>query len=92
MANAMHSDVYRHMEERLDALKERMINLIPFDMTHLECLDLVADPEHIPILRDASKYASITAAVEWMALGVPHTIDGVSGCRVSRQMRTHEER
>ncbi len=89
---SMHDDVYHAMVTNLDVLRDRMLTLIPFDMTHRECLELIAPPEHLDILTGAAKYADIHAAEEWVAVYTPAVVDGEKRVRVRFQMRTHAEK
>lgn len=89
---AMHRDVYSFMEGSLDVLLDRMKCLIPFEMTHRECIELVAPAEHIEILTNAAKYADIQASEDYMRLHIPATVDGETHLEVHLQMRTHGQK
>ena len=89
---AMHNDVMENMVSNLNSMKDRMINLVPFDLTHDECIELVAEADHIPILKGAAKYAELKASVDWMSLCVPWTIDGETNITCVLQMRTYGEK
>jgi hypothetical protein len=87
---AMHHTVLNNMSGRLTHLKARMVGLIPFDLTHSECIHLVAPSEHISILTEAAKVADISAHESWFSVHIPATIDGETGVKVEMVMRTHE--
>ncbi len=87
---SMHKDVYVHMERSLDRLRARMVNLLTFDLTHDECLELVALPEHINILRHAAKYADINAGNAYIGVRVPGPFLAADEQDVYITMRTHE--
>ena len=89
---AMHTDVFNKMVEVLDRKRDAMVHLIPFDMTHDECIRLVAPSEHIDILKLASKVADIKSSEDWMQLEIPAKVDGESYCSVHVQMRTHAQK
>ncbi len=89
---AMHDEVLVSMLKRLSAKRELMVNLIPFDMSHEECIHLVAPSEHIPILTSAAKYADIRASESWMYLQVPAVVDGEGSPTVALIMRTHAQK
>ena len=87
---AISKKVPEGMSQNINALHERMLNLIPWSMTHDECLELVAPPEHVDILRNASKYADISASEGWLGIVVPTTLDGTKVPSVHLYMRTHK--
>lgn len=89
---AMHEDVLAAMEKELESKFALMKRLIPFQMTHEECITLVAPREHIPILTQAAKYANISASEAWFAVQVPAYVDGESGTSVQFLMRTHGQK
>lgn len=89
---AMHDDVYKAMEERLNDMKNKMVSLIPFDMSHEECIHLIAPSEHIDILTTAAKFADITSSESWMHVQVPAMVDGESSPSVCLMMRTHAQK
>jgi len=80
------------MEQRLNVLKKRMVGLIPFDLTHQECIRLVAPSDHIDILTNAATYADVRSDEKWMWLHVPAVVDGESHLRVNLHMRTHAQK
>lgn len=75
---AMHQEVLETMEERLKWHMRQRLALVPFDLTHEECLDLVAPAGHVPILRDAAKYADVSSRANWMSVTLPALCDGHS--------------
>lgn len=89
---AMHVDVYEAMVKVLEQKRDLMVRLIPFEMSHDECLELVAPSDHINILKQAAKYADIKAAEEWMYITAPGTIDGETAVPVQLHMRTHAQK
>lgn len=89
---AMHYDVLHHMRERIEMKRDLMLRLVPFDLTHDECIHLVAPHEHVPILIGAAQYADITTAQDWMAVTVPHIVDGEPDPRVMLKMCTHGDK
>ena len=89
---AMHSDVFIEMMQQLEVKRDIMISLIPFKMSHEECLKLVAPSDHINILTSAAKYADISASEAWMELYIPGKLDGETGVRVMLMMRTHAQK
>jgi len=89
---AMHDDVLTAMNKQLEHKRDIMLRTLHFDMTHEECIQLIAPSDHIDILTKAAKYASVWASEQWMQLQVPAAIDGESGQEVQLMMRTHAER
>ena len=79
------------MQKNLQMLSDRMRHLIPpLVMTHDECLELLAPPEHADILKNAAKFADIHASEGPMyGLRVPAVLDGVSNPQFQMTMRTH---
>ena len=63
------------MRTNLNIHLENYLRLHPISLTHDEYLDLLANPEHHSILRDAAKYANIRAAERWVDCEVP--VDGL---------------
>jgi hypothetical protein len=88
----MHASVLEAMADRLDAYKIRMVDLIPFDLTHYECIRLIAPSDHIPILTEASKYADIKSHEQWFSVHIPAFIDGEGHVKVDLLMRTHAQK
>lgn len=86
---AISDNVKGAMQQNISVLRDRMACLIPFQATHDECLELVAPPEHLDMLRQASKYADAHSSESWMQLSIPGTLDGVSNPSVCLLMRTH---
>ena len=90
---AMHDTMISIMEDNLATMRDTMLKLLPFDMTHEECLQLIAPSDHIDILTSASKYADVVASESWIYLSpVPATIDGEDDVGVNLLMRTHGEK
>lgn len=89
---AIPDNVKSCMFRNIQRLHDRMKCLIPFNMSHDECLELVAPENHLNVLRSAAKYASITASEDWMEVDVPATIDGEKGQKVQLKMRTHAQK
>lgn len=89
---AMHDNVLTSMADALENYKQRMMRLIPFDLTHRECIELVAPSEHIEILTHAASYADIRASEEWIQLQCPAYADGEAGVQVVLYMRTHGQK
>ena len=83
---AIHLSVFEHMNRQIATMRDRMLALHPFNMTHEECLELVAPPEHHTILRDASSIAWVHSSVDWMTVTVP------GNGEVLLQMRTHGQK
>lgn len=80
----------------VDALKDatsvvncRMSWLHQFEMTHRECLQLVAPPEHIDLLISATEWANVNTYESSMEVKIPATVDGVDHPEISLTMRTH---
>lgn len=57
----MHDDVLVAMSKNLEHLRDRALTLNTFDMTHDECLQLVAPPQHYELLRSAAEVANVRA-------------------------------
>jgi hypothetical protein len=91
---AMHDDVYYAMTKQLEHKRDLFLRTLSFDMTHDECINLVAPSDHVDILKKASEYANIVSAESWMEVSVPAAIDGVEAgyVKVLLFMRTHEEK
>lgn len=91
---AMHDDVYTAMIKELERKKDLFLRTLTFDMTHDECINLVAPPDHVDILKKATEFASVVASESWMTLNVPAPIDGVEAgyAKVMLYMRTHDEK
>lgn len=86
---AISEKVLEGMTKNITVLHERMLNLIPWSMTHVECLELIAPPEHIDTLRNAAKYADISASTSWLHMTIPDTLGGVASPELHLCMRTH---
>jgi hypothetical protein len=89
---AMHEDVLDQMLGILATKKDLMLRLVPFDMTHDECINLVAPSEHIPMLKEAAKIADINASEGWVNIQVPDIVDGEHNVGVALYMRTHAQK
>jgi hypothetical protein len=83
--------VYSQMERNLSRLADRMLHLVPkLEITHDECLELLAPEDHHSVLKMASKYADLHSSEGWMYnIRVPVTIDGEENPQISLIMRTH---
>jgi hypothetical protein len=68
----------------------RMLQLAHFDLTHRECLQLIAPPQHIDILFSVSDIADVQSSQDWMTVDVPYELDGVRNPSMLLYMRTHE--
>lgn len=91
--SAIHQQVLDLMLERLKYKCEIMVcSIPPLNMTHEECLELIAPAEHIDILTKAAKYASTTASAAWMTVEVPGDIDGQTGQQVRLSMLAYGEK
>lgn len=90
---AMHDDVFTAMLEELERKRNLFLRTLEFDMTHDECIQLVAPSHHVDILKKAAEYASVVFSENWMRLTVPAEIDGVEAgyAQVQMLMRTHGE-
>jgi hypothetical protein len=82
--------VLADLMQRSEVMMHRMLQLAHFDLTHRECLQLIAPPEHIDILCSVSDIADVTSSHSWITVNVPYYIDGVSNPEVLLYMRTHE--
>jgi len=89
---AMHDSVFDAMESILAQKLDYMMRLVPFSMTHEECLSLICTEEHKHILLQASEYANVSASEAWMTVSVPACMDNVSGVNVMLKMRTHGQK
>jgi hypothetical protein len=91
---AMHDIVHSAMLKELYRKRDIYLRTLHFDMTHEECIRLVAPPEHVDILTKAAEFADLKSSENWMQLSVPSEIDGVeAGCaQVLLQMRTHAQK
>lgn len=94
MANtpAMHDEVYNAMELSIFHRRDLMVGTLKFEMTHDECLQLVAPPGDIDLLKRAADVAQLSAADDWMYVDVPDMLDGCSFPQVALMMRTHEQK
>lgn len=88
---AMHDLVLSAMNERLEYWRDVMLRTLEFEMTHDECINLVAPSEHVTILKEASKVANVKASQSWMHLIVPADVDGMPYQSVQLYMHTHAE-
>ncbi len=87
---AMHDEVLEIMTTKLMTFRDRMVRLIPFQMTHQDCLDLIAPSNIHTILREAAQVAEDVSAYEnWISLSVPGEIDGEKDVGCQLMMRTH---
>jgi hypothetical protein len=82
--------VLADLMSRSEIMMHRMLQLAHFDMTHRECLQLIAPPEHIDILSSVSDIADVASSQQWMRVEVPYVLDGVPKPSVLLYMRTHE--
>lgn len=89
---AMHDDVLAKMVEHLQEKLALMMRLVPFNITHEECINLVAPSEHIPILTQAAQVANINAYQNWMTLQVPAIVDDCSSPNVMLMMCTRAKK
>lgn len=90
MANAIRSQVQSTMKQRADAFGLRMLQLQPFDMSHDECLHLLAPTYHHEILKTAATVAELSPASHaYITVRVPYTLDGVENPTFDLTMRTH---
>jgi hypothetical protein len=81
----MHPQVLEDATKQLGVFRDRMVSLIPFQMTHDECLDLISPPSHHHILRTAAEVAEMSSGQDWLSLVTP--LDYTA----QLQMRTHGE-
>jgi hypothetical protein len=88
----MHDLVLSAMEAQLCHKRDVFLRTLSFDMTHEECLRLIAPPEHIDILTKASEFANVKSSEDWMQLEVPALVDGATTAQVMLQMRTHAQK
>ncbi len=86
---AMHDVVEENMLKVLEEKRNLMLRTLSFEMTHEECLDLVADKNHHELLLTAAKIAKVSASEDWFALRVPDTTDAGARAEVFLMMRTH---
>ena len=89
---AMHRDVLEQMQTILHEKMELMIRLEPFEMTHQECLRIVAPDAHIALLNSAAHVADVSSNEHWFPVKVPAVADGESDFSVHLLMRTHAQR
>ena len=89
---AMHDIVFHGMETRLAEKRDIMLRTLSFEMTHDECMQLVAPSDHINILTKAAKFANVKSSEDWIELAVPAVIDGDNDVKVLLCMRTHAEK
>ncbi len=89
---AMHDIVYSEMIKQLERKRDLFLRTIPFDMTHEECIRLVAPSEHIDILTKAAEFADINASEGWITVQSPAVIDGAQSPEVMLYMRTHQQK
>ena len=87
---SMSDDVYGAMCSRLDVLRSRMVGLLEFNLTHDECIQLVAPAAHVPMLKEVAHFADIHSSEQWMELDVPWTCDGEINAKAMLYMRTHQ--
>lgn len=88
---AMHDQVFEAMDNMLDHRRDLMLRTLKFDMTHDECISLVAPSEDINLLKTASKVAQVSSADDWMIIQAPAVLDGVARPQVMLMMRTHAQ-
>jgi len=84
----MHDEVFEVMKDNIDEKKKIMLRLNPFSMTHEELLSLLAPPEHVKILLEASNITSVRDS-GWSVVKVPAYVDDVAGVTCRFRMRTH---
>lgn len=90
---ALHPQIKELMLTRLNYKCELMVRTIPpVDMTHRECLELIAPAEHVDILTKAAKFASTRASDAYMTVEVPGDIGGQTGQKVRLSMLTYREK
>lgn len=89
---AMHDNVYSEMIKQLERKRDIYLRTLPFEMTHEECIRLIAPREHISILTEAAKFADINASEGWVTVTVPANIDGVDRPQAMLYMRTHDQK
>lgn len=89
---AMHDQVHSVMKMLLDKKLEMMLRTLHFEMTHEECLHLVAPSKHHEMLTLAATIANVNHGHHWMTLSVPAFVDGCNTERVKLLMRTHAEK
>jgi hypothetical protein len=89
---AMHDLVLSAMVKELHHKRDIFLRTLSFDMTHEECLHLVAPARHIEILTEASLFANVKSSEDWMVLDIPALIDDSISAKVSLQMRTHAQK
>lgn len=89
---AMHDDVLIAMCNVLEEKRDVMMRLVPFSMTHHECLSLLCPQHDAEVLIKASAYADVAAGEAWMCVQVPAYMDGVPGATVRLKMRTHAQK
>lgn len=90
MPKAIPDKVVTQLRSQVEVMLYRHLQLHPFDMTHDECLRLIAPSEHIEILKSVAQYADVSSHNDWVNLTVPYEIDGRDHPQVTMMMRTHE--
>jgi hypothetical protein len=83
--------VFEAMDRNISNLFARQVGLLPFGMTHVECLQLVAPKEHHEVLTTAAKYANVKSSQDYMLLNIPAEVDGETGQQVFLMMRIPPE-
>lgn len=90
MAKGLPDRVVTDLKDRVSTMTYRMQALHgEFPMTHRECLELVAPPQHIEFLMSATEWADVSSHENEMSVTVPYEIDGVFHPMVDLKMRTH---
>lgn len=89
---AMHDLVLNAMERELLHKRDIFLRTLSFDMTHEECLHLVAPAEHVDILTKASEFANVKSSEAWMTMDIPALVDDSTSAKVMLQMRTHAQK
>lgn len=91
MPKPMRDDVVNDLKSRAYVFGDRFLQLQPMDMTHDECLHLVAPTYHHELLKTAATVASIAGPdASYLTIEIPYALDGVSRPTVDLTMRTHQ--
>lgn len=89
---AIKDPVSTHMREVIKKMFIRRVALIPFDLTHEECIELIADEDIIPLLMTAGKHADFQASKKFIPVHIPElAFENADHSRVNTyiMMRTH---
>lgn len=89
---AIHDKVVEDLCARVQTMLTRHMCLAHFHMTHRECLETIARPDHIDALMSLADVAKVPVYAEWVQVATPFELDGTENLRVQFYMRTHESK